>query len=159
MAQRRIPWLPPLEENQAVEMLRQDHREIRSALARAAKERGPIGEAAKTLAGLCFPHFEVEERTLLPILANLHDLASGGDVHPTLTDLQALLAKLSREGRRFEPAHQAIVSVGEVFLEAAYKEGRTEFTALGDLLMNHERNEEEVGFAAYELGFLGNSRI
>jgi hypothetical protein len=139
------------------QILREDHGEIRSQLAQAVKQRGPVGEAAVHLAHLCVPHFEMEEQILFPTLATVHKLVYR-EMRPDLVDLHDQIAGLTRENKRFSGHHQAIAAAVETLLQAAYRDGNAGGAELGHTIRNHERLESDLDFSAYEFALLAKSR-
>ncbi len=54
-----------------------EHQTLHAELAEATKVGGKIGEAAKAVAQLLYPHLEKEEAYVLPLLGLLPNLAAG----------------------------------------------------------------------------------
>jgi hypothetical protein len=141
------------------EMLRHDHEEIRAALARATTGPKPIAGAARRLAELCVPHFELEEKLVFPILARLHVLTLGEDLYPELADVQDQIAELCHQHKQFGAGHHSIDSEVETLLQAGHKRGSRETAELGRIIRNHERFEDHLDLAAYELSILAKRRV
>jgi hypothetical protein len=114
-----------------------------------------VARAARRLAQICLPHFELEEQVVLPIFALLTQAAAGENARPP--GLEARLTAFHREQERFQRGHEAIARAAEGLLEAAYKEGNREATELSHMFRNHERIEDDLALAAREFGIMGNS--
>ncbi|HAF14835.1 MAG TPA: hypothetical protein DCK93_03345 [Blastocatellia bacterium] len=127
--------------------LKVEHAELHEELAKATKEGGRVGEAAKAVAELLHPHFVKEEEYALPPLGLLSMLAQG-QVTPEMRDVLAMTDKLKAELPRMVEEHQAIVAALEKLVAAARQEGKPEYALFADKLMLHAQNEEEVLYPA-----------
>jgi hypothetical protein len=123
--------------------LKLDHDELRSGLEKASKERGPVGEAARELAGLALPHMAREEKIAFPALGLLAELATG-DVRAEMAAALPLIADFISGQSAFRTDHQQISYRFQVLLEAAKKEGNDRYAQLAYKGMVHERIEEAV---------------
>lgn len=124
-----------------------DHGEIHDRLALAARERGPIGEAAKRVARHFAQHAEKEEKLVAPLLALLPRAArerpdpAMAEALPRYDRLLASIDDLAAEHR--------VISAGlEALIAAARAEQRTEFAELAARLVDHMRLEESVIYPA-----------
>jgi len=143
-----------LRDSRTLKLLRQDHEHIGKALHLASADTEATADAAKHLDGLCREHFEFEERAVFPALARLQALLAreAGDAAPG--DIRTEIAELKRHEELVERAHQVIVSAGEALKDAASREGNQQLAELAQILTNHERLEEDLRFAIYELSML-----
>jgi DNA-directed RNA polymerase specialized sigma54-like protein len=133
------------------ETLGQDHEEIRADLAKTMRQRGAVGEAARRLADLCLPHFEVEEKMIFPVLRRLDGLVSRNEPLGDLAaDLQEQIADLTRQHKHFNAQHESISAAVEKLLAAAYKDGHREAAELAYIIRNHEGYEDELDLSAYQ---------
>jgi hypothetical protein len=123
--------------------LRRDHNEIRRELARAQLEAGPIGEAAKRIADLCIPHFELEEQVVFPAFSVLHDLAFDG-VSDDMAELLPLIDMFMREHERLLRQHRLILDAIDALWEAAYDENSKEYVDFAYTLRSHERMDTGI---------------
>ncbi len=141
------------------EMLRQDHDEIRRELSLAAAEVGPLAQAAKRLAQLCIPHFEMEERCLLPALAKLHELVSREELGRESEDVVQEIIRFRIQHKRAASEHESIASAIDVLLEHACRSGNQQATELAHILRNHEKIEDDLDLAACEIMHLAKNSI
>jgi hypothetical protein len=141
------------------EMLRHDHDDIRAALAKATKGPNPIAGAAKRLAELCLPHFELEEKVVFPVLARMHDLALREYLAEELVDVQQEIADLCRQHKDYATQHHSIDSEVKTLLQTASRKGSEEAADLGRMIWNHERFEDHLDLAAYELSMRAKHRM
>jgi hypothetical protein len=135
------------------ETLRQEHEQIRDRLRAAMNESAAIAAAARGLSQLCVPHFELEERIVFPILERLH-----GRPAAKLTDIHEQASELGRQRKRFGRDHEAIVCAAHVLFVAAHEQGKSELAELADMIAHHERFEDDLGMAVYDLGVARNLR-
>ncbi len=141
----------PRNQTDIADTLGQDHEDIRGDLANIMRRRGPVGEAAKRLADLCLPHFEVEEKLVFPVLRRLHGLVSREELRPDLAaDLQEQIADLTRQHKYFSGQHASISSAVENLLAAAYKDGERQAAELAYIIRNHEGFEDNLDLSAYQ---------
>jgi len=76
--------------------LKLEHEELHEELAKATRESGKIGDAAKAVAKILRPHFVKEEEYALPPLGLLPFLAEG-KVTPEMADVLKMTDKLKAE--------------------------------------------------------------
>ncbi len=146
--------LARLRDSKTLELLRQDHQHIGRALRLASVDGEASADAAKQVANLCQHHFEFEERAIFPILARLQVLLSGECANAARDAIRVEIAELKRQQDCVQRGHQIIVTAGEALREAASREGRQQLAELAQILANHERLEEDLRFAVYELSML-----
>lgn len=124
-----------------------EHRELNEILARASKEGGEVGRAAKELEKALVPHFQREEEIATPPLGLLRMLSRGR----ATADMRAVLPMtdaLERELPQMLREHQAIRKAVAVFREASSKVGREEYIRFSDHLAAHAQQEEEILYPA-----------
>ncbi len=146
-------------QNGIPESLRVEHAKIHNELVRATNLPGPVGAAARELAGVLHAHFVREEEIALPPLGLLAALARGEHdegMRPVLAMTDALRAELPRMLEEHKAIHAATRRLGEVALAA-----KDEAVAqLAEDLKVHARSEEEVFYpAALLVGDLVRMRL
>lgn len=124
-----------------------EHHELHETLARAAREPGETGRAAKALEATLAPHFKREEEIATPPLGLLPQLAKG-DVTPEMRSVLPLTQALERELPQMLREHDAIrVAVG-TFRNAAQAAKRPEYVGFAEQLAAHAHEEEEILYPA-----------
>lgn len=132
---------------QTPQTLAAEHRELHEVLARASKEGGELGRAAKELEKSLAPHFRREEEIatpplgLLPKLARENATADMRGVLPMTDALERELPQMLRE-------HEVIRAAVTRFSAEAAKAGRDEYVRFSDELAAHARQEEEILYPA-----------
>jgi hypothetical protein len=132
--------------------LQHDHEQIRAGLARATQEGGSMGDAARRLSDICLPHFELEERVVLPVLARLNQLADREEEREEIADLYERIGEMSRQHKRFAAEHRSVVSALDTLSTAAHKEGSRETLELTEMLRDHEAFEDHLDLEGYNIG-------
>ena len=127
--------------------LKSEHEELHAELVKAIQAGGEIGKAAQSVAEVLHPHFVKEEEYALPPLGLLRHLAAG-KVLPEMKNVFSMTDRLKRELPQMLEEHQAIVAKLQDLVEAAEKEGRTEFVHFSGKLILHAKTEEEVLYPA-----------
>lgn len=127
--------------------LQQEHHKLHETLARATREPGPIGDAAREVAALLHPHFVKEEEFALPPLGLLADLASGMPT-PNTEEVLAMARRLKAELPEMLDEHRQIVGALEKLRAAARAVGRPEYEAFAEALILHAQTEERVMYPA-----------
>jgi hypothetical protein len=130
--------------------LRFSHDEMRAGLVKATNEPGRIGDAAVTVARLCLPHFEQEEKAVFPVLSLLYDLAFR-DVRHEMAAVLPLVSTFSEKHEALDRQHEAIGTAIEALLHAAHREGNREIAEIAYGLKVHEKVEDEVIYPAVML--------
>lgn len=142
-----LQWLAPLPQARAAEALppsiREEHAALHAELAKALKEPGRLGMAAREVERLLTPHFQREERFALPPLSLLPALAKG-PVTARMRDILPLTDQLEREMPRMLREHRAIVVALDNLTAIARQEARPEYVAFADKLKAHAAMEEEI---------------
>jgi hypothetical protein len=129
------------------ESISHEHHEIHEVLAAAAKEPGPVGDAARRLEALLAPHFQREEEIGTPPLGLLRPLATGqasADMRAVLPMTDALEAELPKMLKE----HEAIGAANAALREAAAEAGRDDLVGFAETLAAHARQEEEILYPA-----------
>ena len=124
-----------------------EHHALHETLARAAKESGPVGAAAKDLEQALAPHFEREEEIATPPLGLLPAL-SKGDVTAEMKAVLPLTEALERELPQMLREHEAIRAAVGRLRGAAVAAGRSDYVRFSDELAAHARQEEEILYPA-----------
>ncbi len=133
--------------------LRADHDQIRAQFVTAASEPGPVGQAAMTLARLCLPHFEREEKTVFPAFALLHDLALG-HVSPEMSAVMPLITNFNAWHESLGKHHQTITVAVDELARTAHRERNRAMADFAARVRIHESIEDEVLFLTVKL--IGN---
>jgi hemerythrin HHE cation binding domain-containing protein len=129
------------------ESLKREHEEAHDVLARASREPGLLGDAAKRLSRIIRPHVEKEETFALPPLGMLHQLVRG--IHSPEEEAAAIMAwRLREDLENMIAEHRVIGAALEELLAAASAERRVEYAELATRLMHHMRLEEQVLYPA-----------
>ena len=123
--------------------LTREHEELHAELAKATKERGSMGEAARSVARVLHPHFVKEEEYALPPLGLLTHLTKG-EAKPEMKSVLKMTDKLKTELPQMLEEHKAIVVALEKLAGAAEKEGKTEYVDFSKKLTLHAQTEEQV---------------
>ena len=124
-----------------------EHHALHEMLARAARESGPVGVAAKELEAALAPHFKREEEIATPPLGLLPALAKGA-VTAEMKAVLPLTRALERELPQMLREHEAIRAAAGKFRSAAVAAGRSEYVRFSDELAAHARQEEEILYPA-----------
>lgn len=124
-----------------------DHGEIHDRLTRAARERGPIGEAAKRVARHFAQHAEKEEKLVAPLLALL-PRAARERPDAAMTEALPLYDRLLASHEDLVAEHRVISAGLEALVSAAHAAQRPEFAELAARLVGHMRLEEMVIYPA-----------
>ncbi len=120
-----------------------EHEQLWAELARAARVKGEVGDAAEAVAKLPHIHFQKEEAYVFPPLGLLPVLAEGevtsemGAVLQMTDHLKARLYQMLEE-------HKAIVAALKSFSHVAKRDGKMRYVRLADRLMVHAMTEEEI---------------
>jgi hypothetical protein len=127
--------------------LKAEHEELHRQLAKATREPGALGDAAREVARLLHPHFEKEEQYAMPPLGLLPKLA-WSDVTPQMGAVLPLTRRLKAEMPTMLMEHKAIVVALKRFRVAAEQAGRVEYEQFADALVAHAQTEEDVLYPA-----------
>lgn len=127
--------------------VRSEHEALHRELAEATKAPGPVGEAARTLAGIMHPHFLREDEYAMPPLGLLVRLAQG-TVSPDMVEALPLVARLKAEMPLMLEEHRAIKGALLQLEQVAAAEGNAQYVEFAHRLMLHAESEEEVLYPA-----------
>jgi Hemerythrin HHE cation binding domain len=125
--------------------MKPEHEELHAELAKATKETGGIGEAAKAVARVLHNHFINEEAYAIPPLGLLPQLAEG-NVTKEMADVLKMTDKLKTELPTMLKEHEAIVSALDDLVKVAKSEGMEEYIHFAEKLKLHAQTEEEVSY-------------
>ena len=139
--------------------LGEEHVALHARLVAATKAPGKVGEAARAVGAVLYPHFVREEQIALPPLGLLRALAEGrapqdaAAVLPMTDSLRAELPAMLTE-------HMAIGVALQRLERAAKDAGRPEIERLAADIRLHALTEEEVLYpAAVLVGDLVRARV
>jgi iron-sulfur cluster repair protein YtfE (RIC family) len=124
-----------------------EHGEIHDRLVHAAREPGPIGEAARRVERFFDQHAAKEERLVAPLLELLPRVArhkpdsSMARALPLFDEFSGAVDDMISE-------HHVISAALEALVAAAHAADRPEFAALAARLVSHMRLEETVIYPA-----------
>ena len=127
--------------------LKVEHEELHAQLARATKEVGDVGAAAREVARILHPHFVSEEEFALPPLGLLRSLAAG-TIDSNMKPAIAMAHRLKSELPRMLEEHQTIVAALHTLIQAATRRDRPEIAFFAEKLRLHAQTEEEVLYPA-----------
>jgi len=127
--------------------LKAEHDELHAELAKATRETGALGEAARDVARLLHPHFVKEEQYAMPPLGLLFKLA-WGTVTPDMLSIVSMTRRLKAEMPAMLLEHKDIVAALQRFRARAHEAGRAEYERFADAVMLHAQNEEQVLYPA-----------
>jgi hypothetical protein len=125
--------------------LRLAHDNLRAQLVMMIIGGGPIMVAAKRLAELCLPHFEWEEKNILPLLTLLPDLLLG-KLRPEMARVMPLLEEFNMRQAEFDSDHVLILSAIELLGRVAVRMQNADCIELARTMRIHESVEEKVVF-------------
>jgi iron-sulfur cluster repair protein YtfE (RIC family) len=123
-----------------------EHQKLRSQLERATQEQGQLGDSARALADKLFPHFRREEEFALPPLGLL--TASGRGPTSEVVEIIAMTDRLGDEIASLLEEHVEIIKAARTFTENASAEGRDDYVAFAEDLVDHAHMEEEIMYPA-----------
>lgn len=127
--------------------LKTEHDELHAELARATKETGEIGIAAREVARILHPHFVAEEEFALPPLGLLPALARG-TITPDMKVAINMTQRLKSELPRMLDEHKAIVVALRKLVDESHKVQRLDIALFAEKLILHAQTEEEVLYPA-----------
>lgn len=131
------------------QVLKLDHEELHDGVARASREKGAIGAAAKRLLRVMTPHMEKEEVFAHPPLGLLEEVSRG--LRPSDTELSEALAMSERLRNGILDMlaeHRMITAAVEELVAAAKAQNRVEYAELALRLVHHADLEERVLYPA-----------
>ena len=135
-----MEWITPA-------ALKVEHQDLHRELARAAKEGGKTGEAARKVINLLHPHLVKEEEFALPPLALLRALARG-ELKPEMERALPLSNRLKADLPEMLREHAAIMDGLRVLARAARQEKKPAAAKVAEKLEIHAQMEEEILYPA-----------
>lgn len=131
------------------ESIRTEHEAIHASLVEATRAAGPVGAAAKELAGVLHPHFVREEEIALPPLGLLAPLAAGETLaEKVAADALAMTDTLRSELPRMLEEHTRIRAAVGKLRSAARAAQAAGAERLAEELALHALTEEQVLYPA-----------
>jgi hypothetical protein len=127
--------------------LKVEHDELHEELARAAREPGPLGEAARAVANVLHPHFVKEEEFAMPPLG-VAAAAARGEKVADAAEVIAQARRVEEEWPGMLAEHREIVEALEGLEKAAQQANRPEYSRFAEKLKLHAEFEEEVLYPA-----------
>jgi iron-sulfur cluster repair protein YtfE (RIC family) len=124
-----------------------EHHALHETLARAVREPGALGAAARRVEQVLHPHFVREEQIALPPLGLLPKLARG-EVTAGMADVLPLTDKLQAELPQMLADHRKIEAALAELKRTAAAAGRKDYVEFADELAQHAQNEEQVLYPA-----------
>lgn len=124
-----------------------EHQELQAQLARATRETGALGDAARELARVMKPHFAREEAFALAPLTLLPKVARG-IVHADMAWVINVTKRLKAEIPMMMIEHKDIAAVVKRFRTRAEEAARDEYVQFAHALIVHAQYEEEVLYPA-----------
>jgi hypothetical protein len=129
------------------EPMKLEHDELHAQLAKATKERGALGVAARGVAAALHSHFVNEEVYAIPPLGLLPQLAAG-EMTEEMKGVLAMTEKLKSELPQMIREHKEIVGALQNFVSFAKKAKRPAYVRFSEKLRQHAQMEEEVTYPA-----------
>lgn len=123
--------------------LKVEHEELHEELAKATREGGKIGYAAKAVAEILHTHFGKEEEYAMPPLGLLTHLMEG-KVTPEMKAVLPMTEKMKAELPQMLKEHRQIVAALQKLSDATKKERKTEYVRFAEKLVLHAQTEEQV---------------
>lgn len=124
-----------------------DHETIRATLKRAMREPGATGQAARSVMQILDGHMMREEKFAFRPLSLLPALARG-ETPSTLSDAIYLVEGLKKEVEQMRTEHRMISDALRRLAQDAEGEGKADYVALAEELLQHQHLEEELIYPA-----------
>ena len=125
-----------------LEFLDKEHFELMGNLRKLSQSRLKTGRAVSNLLAVLEPHFEKEERVVMPLLALAHKLAEGDMVRFDTTP--SAVSEIGIEYGRMFTEHAAIRKLSAKAKDSAVSEKNSEATETLDWLSHHAEIEEAI---------------
>ena len=135
-----LPWSSKLPTPAS---LRLSHDDARAGFVQATMQGGETAVAARQLARMCLPHFELEETFAFPTLGLLPNLMKGLD-RSEMLQILPLISDFSAKHSALDKQHESIQSAIDTLLRISYKEGNKDTAEFAYNMRVHERIEDEV---------------
>lgn len=123
--------------------LDEEHDELISRLRDSAKEKSETGRAVAELMDVLEPHFEKEQKIVMPLLGSVSDLVSGEKVS-NLNEIATAQIPLLKEYQSMFEEHGRVRKLILKAEKAASREEKRDVIDLLEGLAHHARIEEEV---------------
>jgi len=120
-----------------------EHRQLRDDVARAAADRGAVGDAARTIEHLLTPHLQHEEEVVLAPIGLVPALAEGVPPADSARAL-AVVEQVERELPRLLTEHRALLDAAKRLQDAATRENKPEFVGLAERVRLHAVVADQV---------------
>jgi hypothetical protein len=120
-----------------------EHRQLRDDVARAAADRGAVGDAARTIEHLLAPHLQHEEEVVLTPIGLVPALAEGFPPADSARAL-AVVEQVERELPRLLTEHRALLDAAKRLQDAATRENKPEFVGLAERVRLHAVVADQV---------------
>jgi hypothetical protein len=135
---------------QVPESLKNGHEALRAALKSAMREPGRTGEAARGVAQILEGHLLREEKFALRPLGLLQAIGRG-ETPAELAEAAKLAHELRRQMPQMIDEHRQIAEALRALAQAAESEGKPEYVALAQEMIEHAHVEEDVLYPAAQL--------
>ena len=132
---------------QAPGSLEEEHRELFRELVELESEGGETGKAVKELLAVLEPHFEKEERVVMPLLGALRPLSDRKPMRNP-SEAMSLYKRLSSDYPKMLREHGQVKKLIERTRIAAARVGESRALTVLDELEHHAKVEEEVLYPA-----------
>jgi iron-sulfur cluster repair protein YtfE (RIC family) len=123
--------------------LDEEHKELMNSFRECSKRKDETGKAISQLLEVLEPHFEKEQRVVMPLLGSVSDLVSGEKIS-NLNEIASAQAPLLEEYEVMFEEHKAVRELIAKAEKAATREGSNEVVELLKGLAHHASIEEEV---------------
>ena len=123
--------------------LDEEHDELINSLRESAKEKTETGKAVAELMDVLEPHFEKEQKIVMPLLGSVSDLVSGEKVS-NLNEIATAQIPLLKQYQSMFEEHAIVRKLILKAEKAATREEKADVIDLLEGLAHHARIEEEV---------------
>jgi hemerythrin len=123
--------------------LDEEHEELMSSIRECSKRKGETGKTVSQLLEVLEPHFEKEQKVVVPLLGSISELVSGEKI-ANLNEIASAQAPLLKEYEGMFEEHKTVRELISKAEKAARKEGNEDVVELLKGLAHHARIEEEV---------------
>jgi hemerythrin-like domain-containing protein len=123
--------------------LDEEHEELMNSFKEYSKQKGETGKTISELLEVLEPHFEKEQRVVMPLLGSVSQLVSGERI-PNLSEIASAQAPLLEEYEGMFEEHKVVRELIVKAEKAARSEGNEDAVELLEGLDHHARVEEEV---------------
>ncbi|HTQ77289.1 MAG TPA: hemerythrin domain-containing protein [Burkholderiales bacterium] len=135
---------------QVPESLKNGHEALRAALKRAMREPGKTGDAARGVARVLEGHLMREEKFALRPLGLLKAIGRG-ETPAELAEAAKLVHELRKQMPQMIDEHRQIAEALRALAQAAEGEGKPEYVAFAQEMIEHAHVEEDVLYPAAQL--------